>query len=247
MKEYIEEYCQRPDWKEYRQLPEVKEVKLRGKEYWKEYRKECMKEYLKEYNQNPEIKAKRNEYKKEYRKRPEVKAKRKEYNQRLEVKAKRNEYKKEYYQRPEVKAWRKEYYQRPEVKARIKEYNQGLEVKTMRNKYMNAYFQKRKQTDPVFKLKTNLRARVLKALRVYSNTGKILKSKEYGIDYGKIIKHLGNPPAAPFDVHHIVPLCCFDFNNLKAIERAFAPENHTYTGIKEHEAIHAELRKYSVQ
>ncbi len=203
------------------------------------------------YNQRPERKAARVAYRKrpeakakkrEYRKRPEVKARRNAYarkrNQTPEAKAKANEYMKEYRKRPKAKAWINEY---------MKAYSKQPKAKARINEYMNAYHKRRKQSDPLFKLKTNLRARVLKALEVYSKTGKILKSKQYGINYAKIIKHLGKPPACAFDVHHIVPLCCFDFNDLKAIERAFAPENHAYTGIKEHEELHADLIKYGVQ
>ncbi len=208
--------------------------------------KAWQKEYIKEYCQEPTVKLCGKEYKKEYRK---------EYRQRPEVKVRRNEYKKEYRQRPEVKAkrneYRKEYMKRPEVKAKRNEYMKAYYKQPVaaakRNECMNSYFQKRKQTDSLFKLKINLRIRVQIALKKYSKTGKILKSKQYGIDYGKIIKHLGKPPATAFNVHHIIPLCCFDFNNLKAIEKAFAPENHAYTRIKEHETTHAELIKYGVQ
>ena len=113
--------------------------------------------------------------------------------------------------------------------------------------YKKKYIKKKMETDPLFKLRMSLWRRVKETLKRYSNSGKVCSSKQYGINYKMIIEFLGKPPAAAFEVHHIIPLCCFDFNNLKAIERAFAPENHTYTEIEEHKAIHRELMKYGVQ
>jgi hypothetical protein len=65
---------------------------------------------------------------------------------------------------------------------------------------------------------------------VNSKTGKIKKSKEYGIDYGAIIEHLGPCPGKREDYHidHIFPLSAFDFNNLEHIKLACAPENHQW-------------------
>ena len=98
MKEYFQEYNQKP------------EVKEKKKEY---FQRPEVKEKMKEYFQRLEVKEKR----REYSQRPEIKERLKEYNQRPEVKEK----KREYFQRPEVKEKKKEYFQRPEVKEKKRE------------------------------------------------------------------------------------------------------------------------------
>lgn len=86
------------------------------------------------------------------------------------------------------------------------------------------------QVDPYFALVNRLRARVRRAFSYYAKRGKFLKSKEYGIDYEAIIKHIGPCPGNQKDYHvdHIIPLSMFDFNDLEQIKKAFAPENHQW-------------------
>jgi hypothetical protein len=92
------------------------------------------------------------------------------------------------------------------------------------------YKKNRKKTDHKFDLICKLRNRTNDALKTYSKTGKIMSSKKYGIDYIGIIKHLGPCPGKRKEYHidHIFPLVAFDFNNLKHIKAAFAPENHQW-------------------
>ena len=87
---------------------------------------------------------------------------------------------------------------------------------------------------PNYNTKTRIRDRLRDALRHFSKTGKIRKSNEY-LDYVNIIKFLGPCPGNRKDYHidHINPLCNFDFNDLKEIQKAFAPENHQWLLIED--------------
>lgn len=91
------------------------------------------------------------------------------------------------------------------------------------------HVRKRRQTDEKFHLTCTLRSRLKSA---FKNNGlsKDKKSKEYNIDYNKIIQHLGPCPGPrnEYEVDHIFPLILFDFTNPKEIEAAFAPENHQW-------------------
>ena len=80
------------------------------------------------------------------------------------------------------------------------------------------------------RVKINLRSRFKNALYHYSKTGKLLSSKQCGIDYYKIMEHLKPFPNNIKDYHidHIKPLCSFDFNDIEQIKIAFAPENHQW-------------------
>lgn len=203
------------------------------------------------------------EYKKEYYKKPEVKKRTKEYYQRPEAKS----YHKEHYQKNKEKI--KEYNQKPEVKKRTKKYYQEYEnkikeqkkkwyqknkdkIKEKGKKYYQEnqeeikkcrkkYFRKRLKTDMNFRIRCNLRTRLWMVLKKYTKIGKVKKSKDYGIDYKKIIKYLKPFPKdlSKYHVDHIRPLCSFNFinedgsQNLEEIRKAFAPENYQWLTIQE--------------
>lgn len=80
-----------------------------------------------------------------------------------------------------------------------------------------------------------LRTRLQTAMRLYSKTGKIMKSRKYGIDYKKIIEHLKPFPEdlSKYHIDHITPLCSFNLNNQEEIKTAFLPENHQWLLIKD--------------
>jgi len=84
--------------------------------------------------------------------------------------------------------------------------------------------------DEEFHLVHKLRARFSSAMKTYSRNGKVKTSSQYGIDYVKIIQHLGSCPGrrTEFHIDHIFPLAAFDFNDLQQIKAAFAPENHRW-------------------
>lgn len=84
--------------------------------------------------------------------------------------------------------------------------------------------------DGIFRMKARLRSRLRKALNLYSETGKIMKSKDYFIDYNKIIDKLGPCPGKKENWHidHIIPLFAFDLSDLCEVWAAFHPENHKW-------------------
>ena len=123
----------------------------------------CSKKYKKEYRQNYKDKIK--EYGKEYRQNNKDKIKENNEEYRQNNKDKIKEYKKEYRQnyKDKIKKGKKEYWEKN--KDKIKEY--GKE-----------YFRLRRQSDPLFKLTTNIR-NILK--QSFKRDGYIKKSKTYKI------------------------------------------------------------------
>ena len=175
--------------------------------------------WLKEYRQIPEVNKKINKYAKEYKKRPEVKKRMKEYAK---------EYRKEYFKRDYVKKRVKEYYNRPEMKKRkLQRYKKWCKKK---------YYE-----DKEYNITIRLRSKVNRAFNNYIKTKKIWKSKEYGIDYKKIIKHLQPFPEdiSLYHIDHIKPLSLFNFINsddtinYEEIQKAFKPSNHQWMLIKD--------------
>ncbi len=135
-----------------------------------------------------------------------------------------------------VKVINKKYYEKnkdnPEFKEKRKVINKKYR-KEHKEEIKANYKQWQKKIlkeNPTFKLERNLRCRIKKALRLYTQTGKIMSSRKYGINYKKIIEHLKPFPKdiENYEVDHIIPLSWFDFNNPKEIKWAFAPENHQW-------------------
>jgi len=201
------------------------EIKTYNKKY-REDNKEKIKEQAKQYCQ--EHKEEKKEYDKIYRQknRERISKHDKEYFKKYylhpEVKVRMKEYSKEYDQRPERKKYFKEYAKRPERKKHI--------MKHALNRY---------HTDKNFNLKTRLRCLLTQAFKYYSQTGKIMTSKQYGIDFKAIIEHLKPFPEdlSLYHIHHIKPLFTFDLNNSEEIKKAFAPENHKLMLIEDHRKI----------
>ena len=81
-----------------------------------------------------------------------------------------------------------------------------------------------------FKIRETLRCRLKKALNYYLDNGKVLKSRNYNIDFEAIVNHLKPFPKdiSKYHIDHIRPLCSFNFNNIKEVEQAFKPENHQW-------------------
>ena len=167
----------------------------------------------KHYYRRPKINKKIKEYNKVYSQRPEVR----ERNRKRAIK---------YRQRPSVKernrilavtkygerrrAFWKEYGKRPEVRVRIRE-NERL----------------RRLTDKEFAIADRLRRSLNHAMTKYSKTGKIMSSKEYGIDWKKVVEYLKPFPEnlRDFEIDHIIPLYTFNLTNPEEVKKAFAPSN----------------------
>lgn len=132
---------------------------------------------------------------------------------------------------------------RQKNKNRIKDYKNKNRQKI--RKQMRIYFKKRKEEDLDFLLKVRLRNRLLTALKLYTKTGKIMPSKDYGIDYEAIIKHLKPFPKdlENYEIHHIKPIYTFNFinkdgsTNFLEISKAFSPENHKLLTKEEHRKL----------
>jgi len=112
-----------------------------------------------------------------------------------------------------INKWTRDYRKKPRVKLRI-----------------NKQVKKRMKEDDIFNLKGRLRNNFKQAMKHYSKTGKIMSSKQYGINYPKIIEHLKPFPKdiSKYEVDHIIPLSLFDHNNPEQIKKAWAPENHQW-------------------
>lgn len=99
-------------------------------------------------------------------------------------------------------------------------------IKTWHRKYN----QERKKIDSNFRMTINLRRLLLYAFDNFSKHGKVMSSRKYGINFEAIIKHLGKCPGhrKEWHIHHIKPLCYFNFDDTKEVKQAFAPENHEW-------------------
>ena len=108
------------------------------------------------------------------------------------------------------KLYRKEYYQRQEVKKMLKE--------KRRWKLKN---------NLEFAIADRLRKSLRHALKKYSNTGKIMSSKKYGLNWTIIIDSLKPFPQniKEYEIDHIMPLHKFNLTNLEEVKEAFSPKN----------------------
>ena len=93
-----------------------------------------------------------------------------------------------------------------------------------------------RKIDKNFNIGHRLRSLVYSALKHYTKTGKVMKSRMYGIDYKAIIEYLKPFPEdlSKYHIDHIKPLCSFNFvnpngsTNLEELKKAFAPKNHQW-------------------
>ena len=105
------------------------------------------------------------------------------------------------------------------------------------------YFKHRYKNDEKFNILHKLRSRTQAALNSYISLGKTKKSKEYNINYEKIIEHLGPSPGKEYHIDHIFPLSAFNLNDIIHVEAAFAPENHQWLLAKENFSKNAKFNK----
>lgn len=91
--------------------------------------------------------------------------------------------------------------------------------------------------DENYRIESNLRRRLCKAMAMFTTTGKTLRTKEYGIDYAAIIAYLGPCPGPreAYAIDHIRPLCSFDLTDPEQVRQAFSPENHRWLTTEENQ------------
>ena len=249
VKEVYKKYYQKNKerHKKYR-IEHRKEARLRGREYYQKNKEKIRlkhKEYnqrievqakLKKYQQRPEVKERKKIYLKQYFKELGNKERRKNYNKKYGVKyrekniIKINKRVKEYYHN-NLKMVRKRNRLKKITPSRIKsikEYQQRPEVKLKNNERDKS----RRREDINYSIKKRLRSLLYHAFLKYSKTGKISISKQYGINYEAIIKHLKPFPKdiKNYHIDHIIPLSFsgWDFNNKEHIKKASAPENYQW-------------------
>jgi hypothetical protein len=119
------------------------------------------------------------------------------------------------------------------IKIRQKLYNLNhkCEISSKKMEYKNKKYKENKD----FAIKERLRALLFYGLNNFSN-GKKYSSKQYGVDFTKIIEHLKPFPKdiSKYHIDHIRPLCSFSFvneddtENIQQIREAFRPENHQW-------------------
>ncbi len=175
----------------------------------------------KHYYRRPEIKEKIKAYTKFYQKTPKFKAKNKirliEYRQLPEVKERNRILAVTKYREERRKFW-KEYGKRPEIRARI-----------------NAQRRLKFKTDKDFAVADRLRRSLNHAMTKYSETGKIMNSRRYGLNWKEIIDSLKPFPEdmGKFEIDHIIPLHTFNLTNPEEVKKAFAPANLRWLTIEE--------------
>ncbi len=146
-----------------------------------------------------------------------------------------------------IKAQNRGYYQNNSKKIgdRIKLYRQN-EGKDVIRAYAKKYRREHRQNKTTSAISCNLRNLVNQAFRLYSQTGKMMVSSKYGIDYKAIIEHLGPHPntrgiKGDFHIDHIIPVSAFDLTDLEQIKIAFAPSNHRWLLAHENRSKNANL------
>jgi len=205
---------------------------------------EKQKERMKQYQERDDIKEKRKKYMHDYNKKrmlneeqikKESERKRNYYINNKEKVLSRN--KKWMNNNDEkFKEYLKRYYEEPNHIEKRKENSKKWQEKIGKKEYLKKkriWENDKRNNDLNFRMKKNLRIRVLQAFQKYSKTGKIRKSKDYNIDYDKIIRKLVLEIPEDFNkktyqMDHIKPCCAFDLTNQKEIEECFSPDNYQW-------------------
>jgi len=201
------------------------------KEYNKVYR-EKNKEYLQQHQKNyreknrEKIRKIDREYSRQYR---------------LENREKTLKHKKEHYQknREIMKERNRKNYLSNIAGYKAKNKNYYLKNKDKILKSNARWVQEQRQKNPSFVITLRLRSALRHAFELYANgERKRWKASKYGVDYKKITKHLlvSCPPLnelSNYHIHHIKPVCYFDFTNPEDIVEAFSPKNLMWLPAKE--------------
>ncbi len=179
-----------------------------------------MKDYLKEYNQRGYVKKKKRERSKENYKTDSRKEYLRNYVINNKKKIRRNALK---YSRGE------------DGLKKIIEYRNDPKIKEKMRDYKREWMRKKLKENLNFAIKHRLRRRLNHAINIYNKEQRYINSKNFDIDFEKIIEHLKPFPEniSEYHIDHIKPLCSFNLTNPKEVKEAFAPENHQWLTAKE--------------
>jgi len=203
---------------------------------------------IREYDSKPENKLKKKIYMAKYRleyeqknKEKISKRKKKYYKQNKKRIDERN---KKWHERNKnlFKNYLIKYYSDEKNIDRRRENSKRWHSKRDKQKYnlkKNIWYKNKVDKDLNFKIKRLLRSRVTNAFNYFTSSGKIMKSKKYGIDYSKIIKYLikilpDDFEKGKYEIDHIKACCLFDFSKPEDIKKCFSPENHQWLTKEEH-------------
>ena len=128
----------------------------------------------------------------------------------------------------------KKYRETEKGKTTLAKYRSSEKGRAIQEEYMKCQRENHTQVA----IRQLLRVQVCAALMKYTKTGKIMSSKECGIDYKAIIKYLGLHPnilgiKGEFHIDHIYPLSRFDLNNPEHIKVVFDSLNHQWLTAEE--------------
>ena len=129
-----------------------------------------------------------------------------------------------------IRLLKQTYYEENKEKIRIYKREYYQKNKHILREKINKYYNYRYNNDESFRIKYLLRHRIREAFKRHSKRGKIMASKDYGINYEEIINYIGKCPGDrnKYHIDHIIPLSIFDFNKLDHIKIALSPENHQW-------------------
>ena len=214
---------------EYRDIPEIKERNAKNSKKWRK--------------DNPKYVA------------PNRKASKAKYRASEKGKAKEKAYRENYKERnkelhairmsdpqyvAKSKAWRANHAKKPEIMAQ----RRALHRKWSKN--------------PIYKIKRSLRACFKNALNLYSDKGKVLSSRDYGINYEECIKHLEKEAdklgytlleikSLKYQVDHIIAMSLYDLNDPEDISRCWSIYNLRWLPAKENISKGNRLRPEDIE
>ena len=217
-----------------------KEYYEKNKDRFKEYNRnynEIHKEKLKQYKIKYRLENKDNILKKVKEYREKNKDKIKEYG--IKFRLENKEYFEKYHEK-----YSKNYYEKNKEKLKQYQLNYYKNKDKEKHKlYYKKYHFDRYHQDIQYNIRNKLRILLNQALKLYTQEGKTLSSKKYGIDWKQVIIKLMNELPQdfeerkntdnPYSIDHITPLSSFDLSNSYEIKKAFSPENHQWLLFKE--------------
>lgn len=155
---------------------------------------------------------------------------------------------KQYYQqnREKILARNRNHYQNNKEKYYKRQLRRFNQDRSARYRETNKYMKIQRANNTQLAIGVRLRFLVWQAFKKYTETGKIMTSKQYGIDYEEIIEHLGSHPntlgiKGKFHIDHIIPISFFDLTELDQVRIAFDPSNHRWLLANENRSKNAKM------